>query len=97
MAINRYSPIGRLDLILNSEGDTTNRYKLSKARGTLVRRAIEPWEAGHFEIMKTVVPEGYSPATDGLMPSRSSSTWTLSRWQSKEPPPRAACTSGLWS
>lgn len=33
---DRYSNIGRLDLILESEGDTTNRYKLAKQADTLM-------------------------------------------------------------
>lgn len=33
---NRYGNIGRLDLILHAEGDTTNRYKLSKQADVLM-------------------------------------------------------------
>lgn len=38
---------------------------LSKARGVLIRRATDPWEADHGGIMNTVVPEGYIPSHQG--------------------------------
>ena len=38
---------------------------LKKARGVLVRRATDPWEADHSGIMNTVVPEGKIPSHQG--------------------------------
>lgn len=38
---------------------------LSKARGVLIRRATDPWEADHSGIMNTVVPEAHVPSHQG--------------------------------
>jgi glyceraldehyde-3-phosphate dehydrogenase (NAD(P)) len=38
---------------------------LSKARGVLIRRATDPWEADHSGIMNTVVPEAHIPSHQG--------------------------------
>lgn len=38
---------------------------LKKARGVLVRRATDPWEADHSGIMNTVVPESDIPSHQG--------------------------------
>jgi glyceraldehyde-3-phosphate dehydrogenase (NAD(P)) len=38
---------------------------LSKARGVLIRRATDPWEADHAGIMNTVVPEAHIPSHQG--------------------------------
>jgi glyceraldehyde-3-phosphate dehydrogenase (NAD(P)) len=38
---------------------------LSKARGVLIRRATDPWEADHGGIMNTVVPEAHIPSHQG--------------------------------
>lgn len=38
---------------------------LKKARGVLVRRATDPWEADHSGIMNTVVPEDRIPSHQG--------------------------------
>jgi glyceraldehyde-3-phosphate dehydrogenase (NAD(P)) len=38
---------------------------LKKARGVLVRRATDPWEADHSGIMNTVVPEDSIPSHQG--------------------------------
>jgi glyceraldehyde-3-phosphate dehydrogenase (NAD(P)) len=38
---------------------------LRKARGTLVRRATDPWEEDHSGIMNTVVPEPHVPSHQG--------------------------------
>jgi glyceraldehyde-3-phosphate dehydrogenase (NAD(P)) len=38
---------------------------LRKARGTLIRRATDPWEEDHSGIMNTVVPESHVPSHQG--------------------------------
>ena len=38
---------------------------LAKARGVLIRRATDPWEADHSGIMNTVVPEPHIPSHQG--------------------------------
>ena len=38
---------------------------LAKARGVLIRRATDPWEADHSGIMNTVVPEAHIPSHQG--------------------------------
>jgi glyceraldehyde-3-phosphate dehydrogenase (NAD(P)) len=38
---------------------------LGKARGVLIRRATDPWEADHGGIMNTVVPEAHIPSHQG--------------------------------
>ena len=38
---------------------------LAKARGILIRRATDPWEADHSGIMNTVVPEAHIPSHQG--------------------------------
>lgn len=38
---------------------------LRKARGVLIRRATDPWEADHSGIMNTVVPEAHIPSHQG--------------------------------
>ena len=38
---------------------------LEKARGVLIRRATDPWEADHSGIMNTVVPEPHIPSHQG--------------------------------
>jgi glyceraldehyde-3-phosphate dehydrogenase (NAD(P)) len=38
---------------------------LTKARGVLIRRATDPWEADHSGIMNTVVPEAHIPSHQG--------------------------------
>jgi len=38
---------------------------LGKARGVLIRRATDPWEADHSGIMNTVVPEAHIPSHQG--------------------------------
>jgi glyceraldehyde-3-phosphate dehydrogenase (NAD(P)) len=38
---------------------------LRKARGVLIRRATDPWEADHSGIMNTVVPEPHIPSHQG--------------------------------
>lgn len=38
---------------------------LKKARGVLIRRATDPWEADHSGIMNTVVPEASIPSHQG--------------------------------
>jgi glyceraldehyde-3-phosphate dehydrogenase (NAD(P)) len=38
---------------------------LRKARGTLIRRATDPWEEDHSGIMNTVVPEPHVPSHQG--------------------------------
>jgi len=38
---------------------------LNKARGVLIRRATDPWEADHGGIMNTVVPEAHIPSHQG--------------------------------
>jgi glyceraldehyde-3-phosphate dehydrogenase (NAD(P)) len=38
---------------------------LGKARGVLIRRATDPWEADHGGVMNTVVPEAHIPSHQG--------------------------------
>jgi len=38
---------------------------LGRARGVLIRRATDPWEADHSGIMNTVVPEAHIPSHQG--------------------------------
>ena len=38
---------------------------LGKARGVLIRRATDPWEADHSGIMNTIVPEAHIPSHQG--------------------------------
>jgi glyceraldehyde-3-phosphate dehydrogenase (NAD(P)) len=38
---------------------------LKRARGTLIRRATDPWESDHSGIMNTVVPEPHIPSHQG--------------------------------
>lgn len=38
---------------------------LKKARGVLIRRATDPWEADHSGIMNTIVPEAHIPSHQG--------------------------------
>jgi glyceraldehyde-3-phosphate dehydrogenase (NAD(P)) len=38
---------------------------LKKARGTLIRRATDPWESDHTGVMNTVVPEQVIPSHQG--------------------------------
>lgn len=38
---------------------------LAKARGVLIRRATDPWEADHGGIMNTIVPEAHIPSHQG--------------------------------
>ena len=38
---------------------------LGKARGVLIRRATDPWEADHGGIMNTIVPEAHIPSHQG--------------------------------
>jgi len=38
---------------------------LQKARGVLIRRATDPWEADHSGVMNTVVPEAQIPSHQG--------------------------------
>ena len=46
-------------------GALKNAGLLNKARGVLIRRATDPWEADHSGIMNTVVPEGRIPSHQG--------------------------------
>ena len=46
-------------------GALKNAGLLSKARGVLIRRATDPWEADHTGIMNTVVPEAHIPSHQG--------------------------------
>ena len=46
-------------------GALKNAGLLKKARGVLIRRATDPWEADHRGIMNTVVPEAHIPSHQG--------------------------------
>lgn len=46
-------------------GALKNAGLLRKARGVLIRRATDPWEADHSGIMNTVVPEATVPSHQG--------------------------------
>ena len=46
-------------------GALKNGGLLKKARGVLIRRATDPWEADHSGIMNTVVPEARIPSHQG--------------------------------
>ena len=46
-------------------GALRNAGLLKKARGVLIRRATDPWEADHGGIMNTVVPEARIPSHQG--------------------------------
>jgi glyceraldehyde-3-phosphate dehydrogenase (NAD(P)) len=66
---------------------------LKKARGVLVRRATDPWEADHSGIMNTVV-KAASPATRGQMRRRWSRNWMSSPSRPKPPTRRITTISG---
>jgi len=46
-------------------GALKNAGLLRKARGVLIRRATDPWEADHSGVMNTVVPEAHIPSHQG--------------------------------
>jgi glyceraldehyde-3-phosphate dehydrogenase (NAD(P)) len=48
---------------------------LRRARGTLMRRATDPWESHKGGIMNTLVPEKRSPATKAPTPRPLIQTW----------------------
>ncbi|WP_332839068.1 glycoside hydrolase family 65 protein [Nocardia bovistercoris] len=78
---SRYGNIGRLDLILNAEGDSTNRYKLSKQADVLMLFYLFSAE----ELRHILDRLGYSlepetiPRTVGYYLARTSHGSTLSR------------------
>ncbi|MGN2637986.1 glycoside hydrolase family 65 protein [Nocardia takedensis] len=78
---NRYGNIGRLDLILNAEGDSTNRYKLSKQADVLMLFYLFSAE----ELRQILERLGYSlppesiPRTVDYYLARTSHGSTLSR------------------
>jgi len=51
--------------IVRTLGALKNAGLLKKARGTLVRRATDPWESDHSGAMNTVVPEKTIPSHQG--------------------------------
>lgn len=59
---DRYDNIGRLDLILQAEGDSTNRYKLSKQADVLML----PYLFSLQELQETLATMGYEFSVQGL-------------------------------
>ena len=51
--------------IVRTLGALKNAGLLKKARGTLIRRATDPWESDHSGVMNTVVPEKSIPSHQG--------------------------------
>lgn len=51
--------------IIRTLGALQDASLLKKARGVLIRRATDPWEADHSGIMNTVVPESHIPSHQG--------------------------------
>jgi glyceraldehyde-3-phosphate dehydrogenase (NAD(P)) len=51
--------------IVRMLGAIQNAGLLISARGVLIRRATDPWEADHSGIMNTIVPEAHIPSHQG--------------------------------
>lgn len=77
----RYGNIGRLDLILQAEGDATNRYKLSKQADVLMLFYLFSAEElrGIFHRLGYPLPPDVIPATVDYYLARTSHGSTLSR------------------
>lgn len=103
----RYGNIGRLDLILAAEGDTTNRYKVSKQADVLMLATCSPRPSSPLCSSDSASPSNRprspppssttwpAPTADGrtrCCETPSEQTWTTPR---AGPPPRAS-TSGPW-
>ncbi|MET8651584.1 HAD-IA family hydrolase [Nocardia aurea] len=78
---SRYDNIGRLDLILQAEGDTTNRYKLSKQADVLMLFYLFSAEELReiFERLGYELPPALIPRTVDYYLARTSHGSTLSR------------------